>query len=217
MGAITGGVGAVTGMAALGVAVWAARSGSRSADAAADSAGAARASADSAATTARIEGDRHHLELIPALRFRLTVDTTEAGSTAARLGATARLTITLDGPQDLDGVAVAIRDDRPDRAPHTAGRPTAEDIAATLWGPWRFRPGVDHATRDGRAVPARPLARRDTLVFALDPAPVPDWTTADLWTRTHADAPLRLTITCTRAGHQPWELREDVYPEPADP
>ena len=116
----------------------------------------------------------------------------------ARPDATARLIVTLYGPLDLHGVAVAIRDDRPDRAPGIAGGPSAAEIAATVWGPWRFRHGVDGATPDGRAVPARPLHRRGQLVFVLDAAPVPSWTLPDHWVRDHADAALRLTITCTR-------------------
>ncbi|ONI86680.1 hypothetical protein ALI22I_23920 [Saccharothrix sp. ALI-22-I] len=72
-------------------------------------------------------------------------------------------------------------------------------------------------TGAGLAAPARPTARRDTLVFTLDAAPVPDWVNTVAWANDHADAPLRLTITCTRTGHQPRELREDVHPEPGHP
>jgi hypothetical protein len=196
-GVVTGSVGAVTGIAALRVSLRSARAG--------------RDSADSAVVVAGLEGDREHRALVPELRFRLTVQHGEP----ARPGATARLVVVLDGPPDLDGMAVAIRDDRPDRAPVVAGGPNAAEIAATVWGPWRFRPGADLATAGGREVPARPLRRREQLVFALEAAPVPHWATPEHWVSDHADAPLRLAITCTRDGYRPWVLHEDVRPEPA--
>ncbi|MCC8246969.1 hypothetical protein [Saccharothrix luteola] len=177
---------------------------------------AARRAADSAAEVARIASDLEHRQLRPELRCTFTVQHGGPG----RPGSTARLVVVLDGPPDLDGVAVAIRDDRPDRAPVTAGAPTAADIAATAWGPWRFRPGVDGATRDGRVVPARPLRHREPLAFTLETTPVPHWMTPRDWADAHADAPLRLTFTCTRDGYRPWELHEDVDPRhttPTDP
>ncbi|UVS79424.1 hypothetical protein [Actinokineospora sp. UTMC 2448] len=208
------------GWVAAGVAVAATFISRRSAKAAEGSEAAAKESSVSAATVARVETDREHRELTPDLDYALIVDNGEAGSVLAKPGATARLVITLNGPHDLDDVTVTIRDDRPGRAAdiRTAGGPTREAVAAVIWGPWRFRRGVDNAGPDGRSVPGRPLARLDELVFALDPTPAPTWyDDARDWLRQYEDAPVRLVITCTRAGHEPWIVPKDVPPHPKDP
>jgi hypothetical protein len=169
---------------------------------------AARRSNEAATTLADIERKRWHTELTP--RFDVTCYRSKSG--------TAMLRLTLTGPtglDHLDQVAVAIRDDQTNRAPVTAGDPTAEDLVTAIWGPLRFRPHVDGADKLGRSIPDFPLARQETKPLAMELSLVPRWVSdADYWRRQYADHPLRLTITCIREGHKPWAIRMDVAIEP---
>ena len=82
---------------------------------------------------------RRNAELTP--RFRVTCEPSNPGSPTLRLG------VFLSGPPELerlDALAVAIRDDHPWRGQGTplAGGPTPEQVAAQIWGPYRFIPGT---------------------------------------------------------------------------
>lgn len=172
---------------------------------------AARRSDKAATILATIEKDRRHTELTPS--FDIVCHRSPVGDTAY-------LQVTLTGPPDLDrldGVAVSIRNDRANRSPTIAGGPTAEELAAVIWGPLRFRPYVDDADELGRSIPFVPLARQDTMQLAMEASLVPRWVADhDLWRRQYAHHPLRLHFTCTREGHEPWKFPIDVSikPEP---
>jgi hypothetical protein len=111
------------------VSVWYARRSDRS----------AAKSAVAAAITAALDLQRRHTELTP--RFQVTGQSADPGSDVLRLG------IFLSGPPELerlDALNVTIRDDQPWRgqASPLAGGPTPEQVAAQIWGPYRFRPGT---------------------------------------------------------------------------
>lgn len=115
------------------------------------------------------------------------------------------------GLDQLDGVEVAVRDDRPDRRPVIAGGPTAEEVASVIWGPYRLRPSVDGANQIGRRTPAVPLRRGEALYRLLEPSLAPRWSADPVWwRRQYADQPVRLTLTCTREDEPPWVLPVEV-------
>ena len=166
--------------------------------------------ANQAATIlATIEKDRRHTELTPS--FDITCHRSPTGDAAY-------LHLTLTGPPGLDrldGAAISVRDDRSNRSPIVAGGPTAEELAAVIWGPLRFRPHVNDADELGRSIPSFPLARQESTRFALEPSLVPHWVAdQDYWRRQYADHPLRVNLTCTREGHEPWTILIDVPIEP---
>jgi hypothetical protein len=132
-------VAVVSALAAIG-AVWYARRSDRS----------AARSAAAAAATAALDMARRNAELTP--RFRITGEPSNPGSPALRLG------VFLPGPPELerlDALTVTIRDDHPWRGQGTplAGGPTPEQVAAQIWGPYRFIPGTGPGADTVRGVP----------------------------------------------------------------
>ncbi|HEY9372596.1 hypothetical protein [Streptomyces sp.] len=163
--------------------------------------------ADTADAVAAIERDRWHVELTPILEVEVH-----------RLGTTERasLTLKLVGPpglEQLDAVTVLVRDDDVDRTPRTAAPPTAEDVAAHIWGPLRFTPGIDDVAEPGRVTPVFPLAPATVKKFDMTNTHAPFWHTDDdaerRWRIEVRDQPVRLKIECRLEGHKPWFL----YPE----
>jgi hypothetical protein len=174
------------------------------------SAGAAERSAQAAEDLTAIERRRRHEELAP----RLSVVAFCRGHGSDRV----RVTVRLDGPvglDRLDQVVVRVCDDK-DRNPVTAGGPTQEQIATTVWGPYRFVPGVDGADQLGRSVPGFPLARGESRSLEMEPTPQPSWVSAPEWWRhEYADQPIRLEITCIQEGELPWRSPVEVeQPQP---
>jgi hypothetical protein len=113
----------------------------------------AKRSAQAAEEITAIEQQRRHEELTPQLH--LEAECRALGSDRVRV------IVKLDGPAGLDRldrVNVRVRDER-DRSPATIGGPTQQQITTTIWGPYRFVPGVDGADHLGRALPAVPLVR----------------------------------------------------------
>ncbi|MGH3938470.1 MAG: hypothetical protein ACRDTG_07500 [Pseudonocardiaceae bacterium] len=116
-----------------------------------------------------------------------------------------------DGLDRLDSVEITIRNDRRLVLSPIANGPSPEDLAAVIWGPLRFVPGVNGADRLGRAVPVFPMDRQETVPRAMEDSIPPRWNSdPSAWRRDHAGHPLRLTITCTREGYQPWTVTRDV-------
>jgi type II secretory pathway pseudopilin PulG len=118
----------VSAVGAVG-AVWYSRRSDRS----------AAKSAAAAATTAALDMQRRNAELTP--RFRVTCEPSNPGSPTLRLG------VFLSAPPELerlDALTVTIRDDHPWRGQGTplAGGRTPEQVAAQIWGPYRFIPGT---------------------------------------------------------------------------
>lgn len=159
----------------------------------------------------QIEKDRWHDHLTPQLRFTFEPQGADLS--------TVRLRIALEGPtalEHLDGLALSIRDDRPDRAADQrvlhAGGPTEQEIRDIIWGPYRLRSltGVDQL---GRTAAPKPLQRGEELVFWLEHTLPPHWGDGASWKRTHVQGkPLRIAIHCNLDGHKPWYLPYEWLP-----
>lgn len=159
------------------------------------------------AAVAALERGRQHIALTPV------VEASCRELTEHRLV----LAVTLIGPAALgwlDGLELRIRPDRYDREPGVAGGPTAEQIAAQVWGPARFTPGVDGAHADGRTVPPRRIHLLETRQFALERTSPPTWADADSWRQEFGGQPLRLALVATRDGYPAWTLAIDVKIKP---
>ncbi|MFF5808236.1 hypothetical protein [Streptomyces sp. NPDC012746] len=205
MDIIEGSIAAVA-AAFSGWAAWeamrAARSADRNSQAANETAALAYRTAES---VAQMERDRFHRELTPDIRFRLTK---ERGHV--------ELLVQYNGPAALgrlDSVELRVRDDR-DRSndPVLGSGLTAEERAATIWGPYRFRHGADGADATGRSVEPISLAPREERPLGLDPTmPPPGYSGGSFqWEKDHREKDFRLWVTCHVEGHKPWSLTADV-------
>jgi hypothetical protein len=156
---------------------------------------------------AQVERDRWHRELTPVVKVIL--------SRWAPGSDLVRMRLRLEGPiglDELDSVEVSIRDTPGDRVSELAGSPTADEVARVIWGPLRFRPGVDKADDIGRVVPGRPLTVGEELVFLLEPSLPPKWISSPspaAWEQIYgADYRhvLRIAIRCRKDGYKPWHI-----------
>jgi hypothetical protein len=189
-------------------AVWYARRSDRS----------AARSAVAASTTAALDIQRRNAELTP--RFRVTCEPSNPGSP------TLRLRVFLAGPPELerlDALTVTIRDDNPWRSQGTplAGGPTSEQVAAQIWGPYRFIPGtgpgadsirgIPGADPTGRTTPTGGLPVGEELPFFLEPTFPPPWSQQpqDNWLKERGPV-VRLRLECHRDGWDPWTLTCEI-------
>ncbi|MFE7046163.1 hypothetical protein ACFU9X_44340 [Streptomyces atratus] len=122
----------------------------------------AREANRTSASLAQIERDRWHTEMTPNLQFQFT-----------RSRGSAELLVLFGGPaplRRLNRLELSIRDDR-DRSNDLvlAGGPTAEERAKIIWGPYRFRPGIDGADELGRNAGALRLEHGEQRPLALAP------------------------------------------------
>jgi hypothetical protein len=171
---------------------------------------AADKSAGAAAITAGLDADRRQAELTP--RFRVTCEPSNPGSNSMRLA------VNLIGPPELerlDGLTVVIRDDHPWRPQGTllAGGPTPEQVAAQIWGRYRFTPGVGPgadsvrgipgADATGRSCPTGGLPVGEELPFQLEPTWPPPWSQQPLDAWQHQ---MRLRLECHKEGRPSWIL-----------
>jgi hypothetical protein len=179
-------------------------------------------SATAAAATAALDADRRHSELTP--RLRVICKAANPGSQHLSLQ------LFLVGPPDLgrlDGLTVSIRDDHPWRGQGTplAGGPTPEQVAAQIWGPWRFTPGtgpgadpvrgIPGADETGRITPTGGMPMGEGLPFSLEPTWPPQWSQQAQpdWLRERGTL-LRLRLECIRDGEEPWILTGEVDTAP---
>lgn len=155
----------------------------------------------------RLDGDRRHAELCPQLQVDL-VHGPGAGADQPLL------TIQLTGPAESDGlqVTVTVRDDHRHEPIGRAGEPSAEDLAAQVWGPFRLRPGVDGADPVGRGADPVQLRLNEPRRFQLERTPPPRWAIPGDWTAEYAGQPARLTFDCTLPGHAPWRVDREIVP-----
>jgi hypothetical protein len=188
---------------------------------------AARANQQSAiaeSTTAALELDRRHAELTPQLRIRCR----PANPGSDRL----KMTVALEGPLELRGLdrlTVTIRDDRPGRSQQTriAGGPAPEQVAAQIWGPFRFVPGTgpgagpdgtSGADSAGRTTPTAGLPVGEELPFFLEPTQPPSWAkqTFEEWQR-ECGTVLRLTLECHKDGSEGWTMVGEIDTQTDNP
>ncbi|WP_204038879.1 hypothetical protein [Acrocarpospora phusangensis] len=164
---------------------------------------AAAKSADAASRLTEIERRRWHHEMTPQLR---------AAVVAPKVWDNAELRLLLLGPTALHEVTltVSIRDDWPDRKSTLAGGPTADEIAATIWGPYRFNRAIDGGSEDGRSVETFRLTMGDYKPIALIRSAWPRWTNQDHWRTKYADAPVRIAVTCEHPDYEPWTVHLEV-------
>jgi hypothetical protein len=163
---------------------------------------AARRSNTTAEAVAQIERDRWHTELTP----KFDVTATELGPGTNK----ASLRITLKMPPGLPGLAKAVLRIRDDGYTHLPlGAVTQEMIDATIYGPYRFEPGIDDASADGRTVTSRPIGLGDWDKFMLERT-MPAHVDPNLWMDTYLEAPVRLSIECHADGHKPWYVTYEV-------
>jgi hypothetical protein len=165
-----------------------------------------------------LDRERRHSEITP--RFRVILESANPGVDAMRL----RLFLT--GPTDLmrlDGLIVTIRDDNPWRAEGTslAGGPTREQVAAQIWGPYRFTPGTGPGANSLRGIPGADATGRTTptcgmpvgeeLTFHLEPTFPPSWSQQPIenW-RKERGRTVRLRLECHREGWESWILACEV-------
>jgi hypothetical protein len=199
------GLSAVSALAGLGTALIALRIGRNANEAAHQSNRAADRANATAETVAQVERERWHHELTP--RFNVTVTRLGPGTGQASL------MLTFEGPpalERLDAVEVSVRDDGYTHAGGLAGGPSAQEIADTVWGPYRFRPGIDGVSRNGRDVPAASMELGDWRKLVLERTPSPSWTDPEYWRERYDRDPVRLWVRCRRERHQPWLLTYSV-------
>ncbi|MEU5483479.1 hypothetical protein [Streptomyces mirabilis] len=203
LSAVSAGLGVVT----AGIALLIARTANKAAHQSSRAAEQANMTADS---VAQIERDRWQYEMTP--RFDVTITRLGQGSDQASL------ILTFEGPpalERLDEVEIEIRDDGYTHGVGLAGGPDEQQIAQTIWGPYRFKPGINDSSADGRLSPAVPLELGEWLKRALEVSLPPSWTDRAYWSQRYAGAPVRLWVRCRREGYQPWTLTYNV--EVTDP
>jgi hypothetical protein len=157
-----------------------------------------RRQAVAAEATAAIETKRMHDDLTP----QLVVTCTERPETNQ-----ADMTVELTGPAGLDGldeVTIRIRDDYPHHGTQP-GMLTQQQVAETIWGLYRLNPLVPDTDPDGRAHGPFRLPKHQPYLVHLERTTAPSWTTPEYWHR-YDGKPVRLEITCRRAGFEPWIL-----------
>ncbi|TXS19588.1 hypothetical protein EAO71_33795 [Streptomyces sp. ms191] len=166
---------------------------------------------DTAEAMAAIERNRWHAELTPQLE--VTVHRPSPGRRAT-------FKIRLIGPvglELLDAVTIRIKDDGVDRTPLTAPPPTAEDVAAQIWGPLCFTPGIDDVAAPGRSTPLFRLEKGDFKVLDMTNTQAPFWwddnDAQERWRGEVKEQPVRLRIECRLKGHKPWFVHRELQIE----
>lgn len=172
---------------------------------------AARRANSTADAVARIERDRWHADLTP--QFRVTLE-------PRRNGDSPRLIVHLAGPLPLGRldeirVGIAQSDDVDYAAPLAVGqRVEPEQLAAQLWGPYKFLRRANGVESDGKTVGPFALAVGKGRTFTLTRTDAPPW-----WRGNDAEArwrvrwlgkPVRLVLTCRRDGFEPWVVPCEV-------
>ncbi|MEU0590015.1 hypothetical protein [Streptomyces ardesiacus] len=170
---------------------------------------AARRSARTADTVARIERDRRHEERRPRFELSLGGPYREHST----------LNVHLAGPDELgevEIVSIRVDDDDKDRSNLTVDDETRAQIAAHVWGPYRFTPRVDTADENGRAIGPFSLKVGRGRPFQMDRTRPGLWMTGktmDQWQEEYLGHPVRLVITC-RSGEDEWVLARSLPNEP---
>ncbi|WP_091191309.1 hypothetical protein [Micromonospora narathiwatensis] len=172
---------------------------------------ATRGAAESAAAMTRIEARRDWADMIP--QFEVSIQ--------AQSDLYALMHVELLGPlrlDRLDEIQLSIRDDYHARgASPLAGGPDAEQVANHVWGPYRFRHGIDGGSENGRTVAPFQLPMGEGMKFAMDRQNPPPWNrsgTEASWRRDYEGKPVRLLLKCRREGFEAWSVPLEVFVTP---
>lgn len=169
---------------------------------------AAHRSAKTAKTVARIEQDRWHAELLP--KFQISIERGEADR--------ATLSVRLVGPLPLchlDEIRMEIvQSDDMSRIARLPGSPSQEELDAQVWGPLRFTHGADGADINGKTVDPFNLEVGTGRPFSIERTRPPHWQQGNdrdaRWRDQWLNTPMRLVLTCRRAGFTNWVVPCEV-------
>jgi len=216
--AVAGALGAVLSAAVAAVAAFWSRTAAQQANRAAEK---ASATAD---TIAEIEHQRRHQELTPKFRVRATIV-----DDSVRPGFAGLFVLFLDGQLDaLDAVTITILNTVELRPWTLLDGVTEAEAEEVIWSGWEFDT-FWVGSRDQRAKKAtsnrqtkpRPFSRREgkdwyeLLMRRTRPPRWGDWT-EEKWRERYGEVPLRLSLECRLAGHEPWIVYKIVPIEPKD-
>ncbi|MER6253562.1 hypothetical protein ABT224_19625 [Streptomyces sp. NPDC001584] len=169
----------------------------------------AQAAARTADSVADIERIRAHHDFAPRFAVKLVQQNPSADS---------RLTLKLTwmGPgtlERLSEVRVEVRGDGIHRRPALAGSPTAEEISATIWGPYRLQPHVSGASPDGRTAVEEHLELGRSIVLSFERTLHPHWIHPDQWRADQEGQPVELLVTAVHSQFRPWHEVHVLQPE----
>jgi hypothetical protein len=132
-----------------------------------------------------------------------------------------QLEVGLIGPSalaELDDLRIDVRDDRA-RPALGGGGPSSDEVRAQIWGPYRFSPGVDGASEDGRSVatilhqrPDKRLPRGESVRLQMERTRAPRWFAhgeAGWRQEFKSHSPVRLALHC-RSGDASWVVPLEV-------
>lgn len=193
-------VGALGTVTAAGIAAWAAR----------QSRNAAQQANSAAEALAAIERGRRHDELAPEFELKFT----DTG------GDSANVHVTLVGGtlESLDEVTFTVLDEagKDHWGRGLPGRLTQEDAEAFVWGPWEFNTAASVQIVSNRESRPRAYSRvsgKNWDLLPLKRTRPGYWMSTysqEQWQDDYEDQPIRLLITCRRAGYEPWTLLREV-------
>ncbi|GAA4226006.1 hypothetical protein GCM10022254_09490 [Actinomadura meridiana] len=164
-----------------------------------------RRSADAGQAVSVLEAERWHADLTP--KFVVTA----APANIDR----AELWVELAGPVPLNGldeIVMSVRDDVPGREPVSPAGPSAEEIAAQVYGPYQFGPYADGADAHGRGVAPFALQVGERRPFSLMKTRAPHWTgqSDEQWWQQWAGEPVRLELQCRQGDDPLWRVSLNV-------
>jgi hypothetical protein len=174
---------------------------------------------------AQIELQRQHRELTPKFRIRSRIL-----DDSARPGFAILFVMLADGQLEiLDAVTITILNTVEIRPWGLPEEDTTEaEAEETLWSGWEFDTFFT-GSRDRRAAKAasarqskpRSFSRpegKDWYELLLRRTRTPNWGdwTEETWREAWKTFPLRLSLDCHLAGHQPWLVFENVTIEPSN-
>jgi hypothetical protein len=175
---------------------------------------AAQKSTDVARIVAGIEAHRHQAELTP--RFQIRWDVSGDAETVD-------LWLKLIGPTGidrLDKVTAVMVDDRtlgyfPGPGPEPPPTLTPQQIDQHVWGPYKFKEGIDGADANGRTATQTGIVYGIEYSFRLVANPAPPWWKGDKkaeseWVFNYMGY-VNLNLNCTLDGFEPWAIPIATY------
>jgi hypothetical protein len=89
----------------------------------------------------------------------------------------------------------------------------ADQMAAVIWGPCRFNPGLQDTDPLGREHGPFSLLPHEPYALSLESSAAPSWwTDLSLWRRRYEGKPIRLEVTCRCDSYEPWVVLREIVP-----